>query len=302
MMEASSRAGFRLLPLAPSPALSSAWAGVEEATCEVVPLRLRARRGDGGGISKTATAPLETIKMQLVQGGNVTILDSCRAIFARSGVAGFFYGNTIDVLRTVPSKALELAAFDYYKRALRASGWLPEAAVGMVAGGLAGVSSTVFVYPLETIRTRMAVNGQSFMTTMASTPAQGGMRGLFRGLDASLIGVVPYTAIRLCMYDALKLSWKKASGKEQIDPQAALAFGAIAGVVSATATFPLEVARRRMMVSAAYPHTAAAIATIVRQEGVGALFNGVWLSLVKQAPQYAITFMVYEQCKQWLDL
>lgn len=29
---------------------------------------------------------------------------------------------------------------------------------------------------------------------------------------------------------------------------------------------------------------------------------GVWLALVKQAPQYAIGFMVYEQCKRALDL
>lgn len=29
---------------------------------------------------------------------------------------------------------------------------------------------------------------------------------------------------------------------------------------------------------------------------------GVWLALVKQAPQYAIGFMVYEQCKRALAL
>lgn len=48
------------------------------------------------------------------------------------------------------------------------------------------------------------------------------------------------------------------------------------GVVSATATFPLEVARRRMMVGAAYPNTAAALITIAQKEGVPALFNGAW--------------------------
>lgn len=39
-------------------------------------------------------------------------------------------------------------------------------------------------------------------------------------------------------------------------------------------TFPLEVARRRMMVGAAYPNTAVALATIARTEGASALFNG----------------------------
>ncbi len=30
-----------------------------------------------------------------------------------------------------------------------------------------------------------------------------------QGLDASLVGVVPYAALRLGVYDALKWSWKK---------------------------------------------------------------------------------------------
>ena len=49
-----------------------------------------------------------------------------------------------------------------------------------------------------------------------------------------------------------------------------------------------------MMAGAAYPNMAAAVATIVRREGVGALFNGLLLSLVKQGPQMAITFATYE--------
>lgn len=40
-----------------------------------------------------------------------------------------------------------------------------------------------------------------------------------------------------------------------------------------------------MTMGAAYPNTAAALRTISQQEGVGALFNGVWLSLAKQVPQ-----------------
>ncbi|KFM25381.1 Adenine nucleotide transporter BT1, chloroplastic/amyloplastic/mitochondrial [Auxenochlorella protothecoides] len=258
--------------------------------------------GVSGAVSKTVTAPLETLKMKLVQGGSVTVVEAARAVLASRGVGGFFAGNTIDVLRTVPSKALELAAFDSYKRTLRATPWVPDRAIGAVAGGLAGITSTVAIYPLETVRTRMAVNGHTFVQTLQRVGSHGGLPGLYRGLDASLIGTVPYTAIRLGLYDALKYSWKRATGKEHLDPQASLVFGAVAGVVSATVTFPLEVARRRMMVGAAYPNTAVALATIARTEGASALFNGVWLALVKQAPQYAIGFMVYEQCKRALAL
>lgn len=242
--------------------------------------------------------------MQLVQGGKVTVWEAAGRVLRQGGIGGFFAGNSIDVLRTIPSRSLELAAFDTYKKALGSSGLVPSASVGAVAGGMAGITSTVAVYPLETLRTRMAVHGLGFLGAVRRIPQDGGVLGLYKGLDASLVGGVPYAAIRLGLYDALKYSYCKATGREenQIDPQAALIFGAVAGVVSASATFPLEVARRRMMVGAAYPNTAAAIATIAREEGVGALFNGVWLSVVKQAPQYAIGFAVYERCKQLLLL
>ena len=45
---------------------------------------------------------------------------------------------------------------------------------------------------------------------------------------------------------------------------------------------------------APHANVAAALAAIVRSEGVAALFNGVLLSLVKQGPQMAITMSTYE--------
>lgn len=133
-----------------------------------------------GAVSKTVTAPLETLKMKLVQGGSVTVVEAARAVLATRGVGGFFAGNTIDVLRTVPSKALELAAFDSYKRTLRQTGWVPDRAIGALAGGLAGITSTVAIYPLETVRTRMAVNGHTFVQTLQRVPAHGGLPGFYR--------------------------------------------------------------------------------------------------------------------------
>jgi hypothetical protein len=65
-------------------------------------------------------------------------------------------------------------------------------------------------------------------------------------------------------------------------------------VVSAAATFPLEVTRRRMMAGAGYPNFVAALLTIARVEGVSALFNGMLLSLMKQGPAVAITMAAFE--------
>ncbi|GAB4823941.1 hypothetical protein N2152v2_010987 [Parachlorella kessleri] len=271
--------------------------------------------GVSAAASKSATAPLETIKMQLVT-GRMGIITAAQRILQQHGPLGFFRGNLVDVARTVPSKAIELASYEAFKKGLRK--WkqrdgqhvLPDAIVGLLAGGMAGVLSTLATYPLETVRTRLAVTGpgscagvNNVLECVAKLTAEEGPRSLYRGLDVSLAGVIPYAALRLGCYDALKWSYKKATGKHHIDAQAALVFGAVAGVASSSITYPLEVARRRMMMGAIYPGgVAGAITTIARQEGVAALFSGVWLGLVKQAPTFAIQFAAFEQAKQWLDL
>jgi hypothetical protein len=281
--------------------------------------------GAAGAVAKTATAPLEVVKLQLTQGGRLGAWGAARAIYGRAGAAGFFAGNALDVLRTTPSKAIELAAFDAASRALLAANHrlgggakaggpaVPDGLVVGLAGAIAGVVSTVAVYPLETVRTRMAVGtaagaaagaaaGGGFVRMLAGVVRAEGVGALYRGLDASVIGIVPYAAIRFGVYDALKRARAAATGEERLPPREAALFGAVAGLASAVATFPLEVARRRMMVGARYPNVVAAVVEIAGKEGAGALLRGVGVSAAKQAPQYAIAFMAYEQAKRALNL
>ena len=55
--------------------------------------------------------------------------------------------------RYFPSQAFSFAMFDYFKRF--SDGTI---AGNLIAGGWAGVSSTIVFYPLEFLRTRLAVD------------------------------------------------------------------------------------------------------------------------------------------------
>ena len=69
------------------------------------------------------------------------------------------------------------------------------------------------------------------------------MQSVLQGVQASLIGVLPYAAIRLGVYDGLKWSHRKATKQEHIKPLPTMLYGAFAGLLSASATFPVEVVR-----------------------------------------------------------
>ena len=64
-----------------------------------------------------------------------------------------------------------------------------------------------------------------------------------QGIQASLIGILPYAAIRLGVYDGLKWSHRKHTKQEHIPPVPTMLYGAVAGLISASATFPVEVVR-----------------------------------------------------------
>ena len=55
-------------------------------------------------------------------------------------------------------------------------------------------------------------------------------------------------AINYFAYDAFRSLYKRVTGQKRIDAVPTLAIGAAAGGVSSTATFPLEVIRKRMQV------------------------------------------------------
>lgn len=134
---------------------------------------------------------------------------------------------------------------------------------------------------------------------------EGGLPELYRGLTPSLIGVIPYAATNYCAYDSLRKAYRKVFKQENIGNIETLLIGSLAGAVSSTATFPLEVARKHMQVGAVsgrqvYSNVLHALASILEEEGVRGLYRGLGPSCVKLVPAAGISFMCYEACKKIL--
>ncbi|KAL3135657.1 hypothetical protein ABBQ38_006136 [Trebouxia sp. C0009 RCD-2024] len=260
-----------------------------------------------GALSKTLIAPIETIRMQ-VMGNKGTVVESIGRTWRRKGFFGFFSGNSADILRVMPSKAIELTAFDAYKKLLShedENGKLkrPGPLLTGLAGAAAGMTSTIGLYPLETLRTRLAMGDyDSLFHAVRVITAEEGFMAFYQGVQASLIGVLPYAAIRLGVYDGLKWSHRRFTKQQQIKPLPSMLYGAFAGLLSASATFPVEVVRRRMMVGTAKGSTFGALRTIAQKEGWRSLYKGIGLTWAKQAPQYAVTFLAYDLIKEILEV
>nr|XP_043624854.1 adenine nucleotide transporter BT1, chloroplastic/mitochondrial-like [Erigeron canadensis] len=264
-----------------------------------------------GAVSRTCVAPLETIRTHLMVGtcGHSTT-EVFQDIMQTEGWTGLFRGNLVNVIRVAPSKAIELFAYDTVKKSLAPKpGEKPKPRVpeSLIAGAVAGISSTICTYPLELLKTRLTVQRgmyKNLVDAFLKIVKEEGPAELYRGLTPSLIGVVPYAATNYFAYDTLRKAYKKIMKKDDIENIATLLIGSAAGAISSSATFPLEVARKHMQAGAVngrvYDNMLHALLSILEKEGIGGLYRGLGPSCIKIVPAAGISFMCYEACKKIL--
>ncbi|KAK4604370.1 hypothetical protein RGQ29_012753 [Quercus rubra] len=265
-----------------------------------------------GAVSRTVVAPLETVRTHLMIGslGHSTT-EVFQNIMESDGWKGLFRGNFVNVIRVAPSKAIELFTFETVKKHLTPEpGMQPQIPIpaSLIAGAVAGVSSTLATYPLELLKTRLTVQRgvyKNLLDALIKIVQEEGPAELYRGLTPSVIGVIPYAATNYYAYDTLRKAYKKAFKKEEIGSIMTLLIGSAAGAISSTATFPLEVARKHMQAAGAingrqYQSMLHALVSIFENEGLPGLYRGLGPSCVKLVPAAGISFMCYEACKRIL--
>ncbi|KAK7410268.1 hypothetical protein VNO78_00923 [Psophocarpus tetragonolobus] len=265
-----------------------------------------------GAVSRTAVAPLETIRtLMMVGSSGHSTTEVFHNIMKTDGWKGLFRGNLVNVIRVAPSKAIELFVFDTVNKNLSPKPGeqsIVPIPASLIAGACAGVSSTICTYPLELVKTRLTVQSDIYhglLHAFMKIIQEEGPAALYRGLAASLIGVVPYAATNYFAYDTLKKAYRKIFKQQKVGNIETLLIGSAAGAFSSSATFPLEVARKQMQLGTfsgrlVYKDVFHALACILEQEGIQGLYRGLAPSCMKLVPAAGISFMCYEACKRIL--
>ena len=126
--------------------------------------------GISAGFSKTIAAPIERIKLLLQNQGDAKgiekpykgMMDIIKRVPAEQGVASFWRGNMANVYRYFPTQALNFAFKAEYKKIankmLPGKDFSSRLLNNVAAGGAAGATSLLVVYPLDFARTRMAMD------------------------------------------------------------------------------------------------------------------------------------------------
>ncbi|KAJ0559379.1 putative mitochondrial carrier protein [Helianthus annuus] len=99
--------------------------------------------------------------------------------------------NLIQVVRVLPYSAVQLFAYDTYKRLFRGTN-SELSRIGRLSAG-AGMTSTFVTYPLDILRLRLAVDPgyQTMADVFVKMLKEEGLGSFYRGLGPSLIGIAP---------------------------------------------------------------------------------------------------------------
>ncbi|XP_039707650.1 mitochondrial S-adenosylmethionine carrier protein isoform X3 [Pteropus medius] len=212
----------------------------------------------------------------------------------------------------------------------------PGFTTSLVAGGVAGVSVDLILFPLDTIKTRLQ-SPQGFNKA-------GGFRGIYAGVPSAAIGsfpnaaaffityeyvkwflhtdsssylmpakhmlaasageVIPFSLVQFPLWDSLKALWSWRQD-HVVDSWQSAVCGAFAGGFAAAVTTPLDVAKTRIMLAKAGSSTASgnvlsALHGVWRTQGLSGLFAGVFPRMAAISLGGFIFLGAYDQTRSLL--
>jgi len=284
-----------------------------------------------GGATRLMVAPLDVLKIRFqvqvdkkVQKSERIlaphyyyrgIIDGIRQIVKSEGLIGLWRGNLLAECLWISYMGLQFMTFEICKRVYQ-SIWHSEQRLSstatFVCGGVAGFTAQVISYPLDLLRTRFAAQSvpkvyKSIPHAIVTIAKDGGIRGFYSGLCASIVQVVPYAAIQFTTYHGIC----RFLGNYRKHPIGQLFAGASAGLIGKLAVLPLDVLKKRLQMwglneyRVAKHHTQSpkmrfVAKQIAKYEGLRAFYKGASPAVLKAALQAALAFTLYEQVRTGL--
>jgi solute carrier family 25 (mitochondrial S-adenosylmethionine transporter), member 26 len=188
----------------------------------------------------------------------------------------------------------------------------PPFTTALLAGGIAGTTVDLTLFPLDTLKTRLQATEGFFPS--------GGFSGIYRGIGSALVGSAPGAAFFFCTYEATKslLAQRRAAGLLQLrdggtgpetwitEPMEHMIAASLGEIAACAVRVPTEVVKQRAQAGQHGGSSAAALSSILGQYGKVGL-GGVWrelyrgwgITVMREVPFTVIQFPLWEALKEW---
>lgn len=174
----------------------------------------------------------------------------------------------------------------------------------LVAGGLAGAVSRTSTAPLDRLKVFLMVyssksNNMKMSSAMQNMLKEGGITSLWRGNGMNVTKVMPEMALKFMAYEQIK-SYMKGDSKKELNIYERFASGSLAGVMSQTAIYPLEVIKTRLVIrkTGQYKGIYDCVKNILETNGIKGFYRGYIPNVMGIIPYAGIDLAIYETLKR----
>lgn len=225
------------------------------------------------------TAPLDRLRVLFQThsrlGVNLTVKDGIKIIYENGGITSFWRGNGLNVLKIAPQTMLKFYLYEAYKPALNLKQTLKEGKKegeldprlkvlkDISIGAAGGLLSQVFIFPIETLKTRIMSETQrgKFAPKVTAPPVSSTTVGVKASTSAATKSTINTTA------KSVAKSAAKSATKAPIQEQ--------------QNSLVMRVAK-----------------SMWKEGGIRPFFRGLTPAVASALPYYLTDFTLYEQSKK----
>ncbi|VDN51666.1 unnamed protein product [Dracunculus medinensis] len=258
-------------------------------------------------IAKTIVAPIERVKLVLqLQNAQERIsvtkryrgmMDCFIRLPREEGFFSFWRGNLVNIARACSQESLGFAFKDFFKiwslSGVSNDSYWKFFTGNIAAGGASGISTYCVIYPLDFVRTRLAVDMgkgvnrefRGFFDCLKKIIKHEGVRGLYYGFGPSIQYIFIYRGAYYGLFDSAKV-FAPSNEKKQISFLSAFIIGQFVTFIAAFISYPWDTIRRRLMMQAGrndilYRGFIHCAKKIYYEEGFRAFFSGMLPNAVR---------------------
>ncbi|KAF8810500.1 mitochondrial carrier protein RIM2 [Phlegmacium glaucopus] len=236
-----------------------------------------------------------------------------RDIYREESLRALFKGLGPTLVGVIPARSINFFTYGNGKRLIadkfyngQENSW-----VHLCAASLAGIATGTATNPIWVVKTRLQlaqgdkkVLGGS-LACIKKIMREEGIRGFYKGLSASYLGVTE-TTIQWVLYERLKkLSIATEGGQSGLSQWfAMLGSAGSAKFVASMITYPHEVLRTRLRqprVNGVVKYTGLwqTLKLVLAEEGARTLYSGLSAHLMRVVPNAAVMYSIYEGIIAW---
>ncbi|KAI9296390.1 mitochondrial carrier [Neoconidiobolus thromboides FSU 785] len=268
--------------------------------------------------------PLDTIKVRMQlkrtkQSGSFFSVGS--RIVQKEGALALYKGLGAVVSGIVPKMAIRFSSFEYYKSVLANKEGKGNVYKTFFAGLGAGITEAVLIVtPMDVIKIRLQAQRHSMVDPLdvpkyrnAGHAAylivkEEGIGALYKGLALTALRQATNQAVNFAAYQEFKkMALNAQPDKTELPSYQHLLLGGLSGAMGPMSNAPIDTIKTRIQKTpnltgeSSLTRTKNIVTQMVKEEGWRALYKGLTPRLMRVAPGQAITFMVYEKVKGWME-